>query len=45
MNVLEYNFRVICVYFSFCGKIRLFFDLRFVFAIYVLQFYVILIWG
>ena len=38
MNVLEYNFRVICVYFRFCGKIRLFFDLRFVFAIYGLHF-------
>lgn len=45
LNVLEYNFRVICVYFLFCGKIRLFFDLMFVFAIYGLQFCVILIWG
>lgn len=32
LNVLEYNFRVICVYFLFCGKIRLFFDLRLVFC-------------
>ena len=38
LNVLEYNFRVICVYFRFCGKVRLFSDLRFVFAIYGLQF-------
>lgn len=45
LNVLEYNFRVICVYFRFCGKIRLFFDLRFVYAIYRLQFCMILIWG
>ena len=32
-------------YFYFCGKVRLLSTLRFVFAIYGLQFRVILIWG
>lgn len=37
LNVLGLNYRAFCTCFYFCGKVILFSDLRFIYAIYGLQ--------
>ena len=38
LNVLELNYRAFCINLRFCGKVFVFSSLRYVFAIYGLQF-------